>query len=291
VAAETTAAEPSRRGAAYMVASAAGFSVMSVLVKVASARGLPTGEIVLGRSVVTLVLSLAMVRAARVAPSGTQRGRLLLRGVLGFGGLAGYYLALARLPLADATTLQNIVPLLTAVLAWWLLREAVGRATGVALACGLAGVVLVAHPTLGVPLDPLGVAAALGGATCSAIAYVTVRQLSRTEHPLVIVTYFPLVAVPLAIPWAAWDWVAPQPVEWLLLAGIGAATQVGQVFLTLGLAADRAARATTVGYVQICFAMGWQLVVFDAVPSATTLGGAALIVVGTLVVASRRAAG
>jgi drug/metabolite transporter (DMT)-like permease len=114
---------------------------------------------------------------------------------------------------------------------------------------------------------------------------VTVRQLARTEHALVIVFYFPLVATPLAIPWAAAAWIAPTPVEWLLLAAIGLATQVGQVFLTMGLAAERAGRAASVGYLQIVFAIGWQLAVFGDPPAAPTIAGAALIIAGTLAVA------
>ena len=276
------------RGLVYMAASALGFSVMSVLVKVASPR-LPTGEIVLSRALVTLALSYAMVRRTGLPPWGNRKRGLVLRGVLGFGGLAGYYIAVAALPLADATTMQNTTPLLTALLAWWLLKEQVGRATAIAIAFGLAGVIVIARPG-GDGLDPVGVAAALGGAVCSAIAYVTVRQLSRTEHPLVIVFYFPLVATPLAIPWAAWDFVMPRPLDWLLLVAIGIATQVGQVFLTMGLSLERAGRATSVGYLQICFAMVWQLAVFGDVPSVTTLVGAALIVAGTLVTATAAAA-
>jgi len=216
-----------------------------------------------------------------------NRGRRLAgRGLLGFGGLSSLYIALSRLPLADATTLQNAMPVTTALLAWWLLGERIGWSTGAAIVCGLAGVALVVHPT-GAGLDPVGVVAALCGVVCSSLAYVTVRRLVRTEHPLVIVFYFPLVATPLAIPWAAWHFTMPQPIDWLLLVAIGACTQVGQVFLTMGLSLERAGRATSVGYIQICFAMLWELTVFGKVPSVTTLVGAALIVVGTLVTATR----
>ena len=277
-----------RRGVLYMAISALGFSVMSVLVKVVSPR-LPTGEIVLVRALLTLALSYALVRRAGLRPWGTQRARLLLRGVLGFGGLAGYYLALAHLPLADATIIQNTIPLFTALLAWWLLGERVGWSVALALGLGLAGVTLVVRPHAGgIALDPVGVAAAVGGALCSAIAYVTVRQLARTEHPLVIVFYFPLVATPLALPWALADWTWPSWPDAGLLLAIGAATQVGQVFLTMGLALERAARATSVNYLQVCFAMGWQLVVFGDAPDLATIGGAALIMLGTILSASRR---
>src|SRR5689334_18098759 len=131
------------RAAGYMALSALGFSMMSVLVKLA-ARELPTGEIVLARAVVTLALSYALVRRAGLSPWGTQRGKLFVRGILGFSGLAFYYLSLVRLPLAEATTLQNTAPVLTALLAWWLLDEQVGLAASFALACGIGGVLLVA---------------------------------------------------------------------------------------------------------------------------------------------------
>ena len=260
-----------------------GFSAMSVLVKIASPR-MPTGQLVLARAVVTLILSYAMVKRAQLSPWGTQKRGLVLRGVLGFAGLTFYYAALAHLPLADATTIQNTTPLVTALLAWWILREPVGWSTAFAIACGIGGVLLIVHPR-GAGTDPVGFLFAIGAAAASSVAYVTVRQLARTEHPLVIVFYFPLVATPLAIPWAVADWVTPQPIDWLLLVAIGVATQVGQVFLTLGLSVERAGKATSVGYLQVVFAMLWQLFLFDDPPPLASVAGAALIVSGTYAVA------
>jgi len=274
------------RGVLYMAASALGFSAMSLLVKLASPR-LPTGEIVFARAAMTLVLSYVMVRRAGLHTWGNQHGKLIVRGFLGFGGLSCYYAALARLSLADATILQNTIPLLTAGLAWWVLDEHIGKSTVFALVCGIVGVVIMVEPG-GHGIDPVGAVIAIAGATCSAVAYVTVRQLSRTEHPLVIVMYFPLIATPLALPWAAMDFVVPEPIDWLLFVAIAAATQVGQVFLTMGLSVERAGRATSVGYLQVLFAMMWQLAVFGIAPELTTIAGAALIVVGTLAVATRR---
>ena len=275
----------SSRGVLFMVLSALGFSVMSMLVKLASPH-MPTGEIVLARAIMTLAISYVMVRRAGLSPWGNNREKLFIRGLLGFAALGCYYVSLGRLPLADATTLHFTQPLVTSLLAWWLLGERVGWAAAFAIACGLGGVLLVVHP--GVPLhegaDGIGVAIALASATFSSIAYVTVRQLAKTEHALVIVFYFPLVATPLAIPWAAYDFVWPSAFEWLLLAGIGVTTQIGQVFLTKGLMIERAGRATSIGYIQICFAVLWQLAIFGQEPGLGTVLGAALIIAGTLAV-------
>ncbi len=267
----------------YMAASALGFSVMSMLVKVANQR-LPTGEIVLARAVVTLVASYVMVRRAQLPLWGTHRTGLAFRGILGFGGLSLYYLSLDHLPLADATTIQHTTPLLTSLLAWWVLKESVGWSTAFALACGIGGVALVVHPS-GAGLDLVGVAIALGAACCSAIAYVTVRQLTKTEHPLVIVWYFPLIATPLVVPWAIATWKTPEPIEWLLLLGIGLTTQIGQVFMTMALALERAGRVTSISYIQVAFAMIWQWAIFGTPPTIWTIAGATLIVVGTTVIA------
>ena len=140
-------------------------------------------------------------------------------------------------------------------------------------------------------LDAGGAAIALAGATMSATAYVTVRELSRSEHALVIVFYFPLVATPLALPWAIAGGVVPDAQDLALLVAIGAATQVGQVFLTMGLALERAGRATAVGYLQVAFAMVWQLAVFGVEPAWTTIAGASLIIAGTLAVTATSAPG
>jgi drug/metabolite transporter (DMT)-like permease len=276
------------RGVLYMTASAFGFSAMGVLVKLASAR-MPLGEIVFARAVITLGISLVMVRRAGLSPWAGPRLPLVFRGLLGFGGLTGYYIALDRLPLADATVLQNVTPLLTGVLAWWVLDEPIGWSTAIAIACGIGGVALIARPS-GDTLDPTGVIAALCGVLCSSVSYVTVRRLSRTVHPLVIVLYFPLIATPLALPWMLASFVVPGPVDLLLLVALGAATQTGQVFLTMALAIESAGRATSLNYLQVAFAMLWQLAVFGDFPTAWTLAGASLILGGTLLVAQVRGA-
>jgi drug/metabolite transporter (DMT)-like permease len=272
-----------------MAASALFFSGMSALVKVAGAR-LPAQEIVVVRVVVTLGLSWWMVRRAGLSPWGTRRGALVLRGLLGFTALSCYYWTLTRLPLAEATTIHHMAPLFTALGAWLLLGERAGGAAIVAILLGLAGVALVAQPTAlpggGGGLDGVAVAVALAGALASGAAYVTVRTLSRHEDPLVIVFYFPLVALPLAIPWAIPVWVWPTATEWLVLAGVGVFTQAAQVCLTRGLTLEKAGRASAVGYLQVALAVVWGLIFFAETPGLATIAGAILIVGGTVLVAS-----
>lgn len=264
------------------------FSLMSLLVKTAGQR-LPSMEIVLARAVVSLVLSYGLLRRAGVPIWGTNRRLLVLRGVLGFAALACFYYALVHLPLAEATVIQYTNPVFTALLAAWLLRERFGVWEGACVAASLAGVLLIARPGFlfggAGALEPVTVAIALAGALFSAGAYVTVRRLGRSEHPLVIVFYFPLVTVPATLPLVAPVWVWPRGWEWLVLLGVGVTTQIAQVYMTKGLQQVPAGRATAVGYLQIVFAGVWGALFFREYPDGWSVAGAALIVGGTLALA------
>jgi drug/metabolite transporter (DMT)-like permease len=147
---------------------------------------------------------------------------------------------------------------------------------------------------VGSPMGSLPAMAALiglAGALLTALAYVSVRQLSVREHPLVIVFYFPLVSVPATLP-LLWEQAAlwPNPTEWLWLIGVGLFTQLGQIWLTEGLSALPAARATSINYVQVVFASLWGVLFFaEPITGAVVLG--ALCVLGaTLISLSARSA-
>ncbi len=276
-------------GAAYMIGSAFAFSVMTLLVKIAGER-LPSQEIVLARAVVSLVLSYGLLKRAGLPVWGKRRGLLLARGALGFVALSAVYYSVTHLPLAEAAVIQYLHPGFTALMAAFLLRERLGWRLAAAGAFSLVGVVLVAKPAfifgaMASALDPFAVAVAVAGAFLSAGAYVLVRRLSSEEHPLVIVFYFPLVTVPATIPTVWNQAVMPQGWEWLVLAGVGVATQAGQVWLTRGLQLEPAGRATALSYLQIVFAACWGALFFGDIPDALAGIGALLVVGATAAVA------
>ena len=285
---------PLSSGAGFMIQSALAFSIMTLLVKLVGQR-LPSQEIVVARAFVSLILSFFMLRREGVSPWGHDRRWLWFRGVLGFLGLSCVYAAVTHLPLAEATVLQYLHPAITALLAGLFLGEALTGRLFAATATSLLGVVLVARPEFlfgsgAGALDPLWVGVALGGAFFSASAYVVVRRLSRTEHPLVIVFYFPLVTLPLAIPTMLPQFVMPQGAEWLILLGVGVATQIGQVSLTRGLSQLPAATGTALSYLQVVFAAAWGYLFFSERLDGWTLLGGSLVVLSAFGVAQSKAA-
>jgi drug/metabolite transporter (DMT)-like permease len=197
------------------------------------------------------------------------------------------YYAVSHLPLAEATVLQYLHPPLTAVMAACFLRERLDRPVIVSLVLGLIGVMLVAQPRLlfggtGAPLPPLAVGAAVAGAALSSCAYVMVRKLGTSEHPLVIVLYFPLVSMPASLPALFQTAVWPRGLEWMWLLLVGISTQIGQVSLTRALALGAAGRTSVYSYAQVPLAALWGAMFFGAWPNVYSMLGALLILFGAV---------
>lgn len=279
-------------GPAYMLGCAAAFALMSMFVKLAAKGGIPSHNLVFWRALVSLVLSYAMVRRKGVRPWGNRKGLLLLRGALGCLGMLCIFAAVARLPLAETTMIQYLHPTLTAFWGPWFLSERSDKKIWAAVALGFVGVVLVSvsasDGALSLSTLPVGVLFALAGACVSSLAYISVRALSRSEDPLVIVLYFPMVTLPLVTPIALSQWVWPEGIAWLWIAGICICTQLGQVWLTKGFASMPMNRASVLTYVQVFFAalLGW--LVFDRMPTPMTWLGAVAILSGAMLAIALR---
>lgn len=274
--------------ARYMVLSALGFASMGALVKLCSAEGIPVMEIVAARAFVSLVLSVMDIKRKRISLLGNQRGLLLARGAIGTFALICVFYALTSLPFAEATVLQYLHPAFTAILAIVFLGERVQRSTLVCIILSMAGLVIVVRPeflfgAISTHFSPLAVMAAVLGALGSGIAYVLVRKLSATEDPSVIILYFPLLALPIALIVLSDNFVVPQGWQWLLLIAVGIATQIGQIGLTKSMQTETAGKATSYSYLQVVFAalLGW--LIFEEIPSLWTWFGAVLIIGGAAI--------
>lgn len=286
------------RGVLYMLGSALGFSLMSLLVKVASSS-FPAMELVFARSAFMAALTFAVLRRDGVPPLGVDRRTLLLRGAVGATALSLFYVGIGRLPLGDAVTIQYTTPVWTALTAALLLGERLRPLVLVGAGLSLAGVALVARPSAlfgsvgaGPPLDGWGVAAVATGAVLSGLAYTFVRKLRATDRPMTIIFYLSWMGMVGALPFAlggGWAW--PTGWEWLLLLAIGLATHAGQVGLTKGMQRLEAGTASSVGYIQVVLAFVWGAVLLGDAVDALSVAGAALVVSSVLLVVRRARSG
>ena len=273
-------------GVRHMLVGAFWFSVMSALVKLAGVR-LPSMQIVFVRGILTLGMSYAIVKRARITPVlGINRRYLAQRGVLGAAALVCFMFSLTHLPLAESTLIQYMNPVFAILVAHWWFGERAGRGEWIALGASLVGVLLITRPAFlfagaASAINPWHALIALGGAMFSGSAYATIRQMPN-ERAEVVVLYLPLMAVPMSLPFIATNWHLPTWTEWLLLIGIGVATTLAQTSMTKGLQVEKTARATMVGYVQIIFAGAWGAMLFGESITLWTIAGAVIVLVGML---------
>ncbi|EOB3566987.1 DMT family transporter [Vibrio vulnificus] len=274
-------------GVRYMILSALGFALMSASVKYVSVHGIPLFEIVAARALVSLIISYLDVKRKGISVWGNNKRWLFARGAVGTLALICVYYAVTALPLAEATILQYVHPVFTALLAVLFLKERVQPATLACIVLCLLGVFTMVYPSFDASgvgeLPMLSVGIALLGAFGSSIAYVIVRKLSRTEDSSVIIFYFPLVALPVSAMLIGDDFVVPDVALILVLILVGIFTQIGQFGLTKAMQTQTAGNASAYSYVQIVFSALLGVVLFNEVPSIWTLLGGSLIVIGALI--------
>lgn len=272
--------------AGYMILSALGFALMAACVKSVSTYGIPVLEIVAARAIVSGLISYADIKRKNISPWGNNKPLLIARGAVGAVALFFVYYAVTSLPLAEATILQYLHPVFTALLALIFLKEIIQRSTITCIALSLLGLLVMVAPNVQGEVNTyswLSVGAGILGAFGSAVAYVIVKKLTTTEDSSVIVFYFPFVSLPIAVVLLGSDFVMPSLPALGLLILVGIFTQVGQVGLTKALHCADASKATAYSYVQVLFSVliGW--VVFNEASSITTLLGGGFIVLGAMV--------
>jgi len=271
----------------FMLLSAFSFALMTACVKLVSTHNIPVFEIVAARGLVSLVISYVDIKRKKIAVWGTNTPLLISRGVVGTLALICVYYAVTTLPLAEATLLQYLYPVFTALLAFFFLKERIQRSTLICIGLCLVGLLAMVQPNLSLNgetvLPWFSVFVALLGALGSGTAYVIVKRLSKTEDSSVIIFYFPLIALPLSLVLLGNGFVMPDSEALLLLLFVGIFTQVGQVGLTKAMQTEVAGKVSAFSYVQVVFSTILGVLIFNEIPSVWTLIGGVLIILGALV--------
>lgn len=272
----------------YMLVSALGFAMMAACVKTANTvYSIPVLEIVAARAIVSAIISYADIKRKRISVWGNNKPLLIARGIVGAFALMLVYYAVTTLPLAEATILQYLHPVFTAVLALLFLKENIQRSTLTCIVLSLLGLFIMIQPNFlhdsSTQYSWISIGAAILGALGSAVAYVIVKKLTKTDDSSVIIFYFPIIAIPISIVLLGSDFVVPSLAALGVLILVGIFTQIGQIGLTKALHSADANKATAYAYVQVIFSVfiGWAY--FSEIPVITTIIGGTLIMAGALI--------
>ncbi len=274
------------KGIKFLIGSGLAFSLMSVCVKAIGER-IPISELVFARATISIIITRFFLYKNNINPWGYQKKLLIIRGLLGTLALFCIFKALTILPIATATVIQYIYPTFTVISAYIILKEFILSRIVYSIIIGWIGILLVSQPEFtsngNTQETILGIIIAILGALMTSLAYICVRKLSSKEHPLVIIYYFPLVSIPLSIPFIINDFVLPTGTDWFWIIGIGAFTQIGQLCITESLRLLPAGLATSLNYSQVIFASIWGVLIFQETITSSIYVGGFCVLISTII--------
>ena len=266
------------------------FSLMTVCVKNINQR-IPIYELVLFRSLLSLMITLSIIKMKNINPWGNNKLLLILRGLLGTSALVCIFYAIRNMPLSISTIIQYTYPIFISLFACIFINEKITKNIIFALIVGWFGILLILNPTqltnINVDIDRLSIFIAFLGAMFTALAYVTVKKLAFTEDVYVIIEYFPLVSIIILLPIVFINWITPNVYELLWIIGIGLFTQLGQTFLTIGLKNLPASEASSINYLQVLFASIWGVLFFSEIININFLFGSLMVLLGTIITTTK----
>ncbi|HEY4649952.1 MAG TPA: DMT family transporter [Pontibacter sp.] len=266
------------KGVQYMLLSTLFFALMNVCVKLVP--HIPAGEVIFFRSIISIAMSYAVLRRQQVNVWGTHKSLLVTRGVTGAVALILYFTTLQNIPLATAVTIQYLSPIFTTILGIFIVKEHVKPWQWVFFLVSFAGILVIEG--VDVRISPFYLGIGVAGAFISGISYNIIRKLNTREHPLVIVFYFPLVALPVSGVYCLLEWVQPQGWDWLMLLLVGIFTQLAQYYMTMSYQAEELSKVANLNYIGIFYALALGFFMFDESFTFGSYAGMALVLLGVI---------
>lgn len=264
-----------------MLLSAITFTLMTTLVKFLGSDYPATVQTFYRQLAGTVLLLPLMIRHGRAAFVADRFGLLLFRALATVAGFILTFESFRLLPLADANAISFTRILWVVPIAVLFLGERVGPLRLAATVSGFAGILVMMPPEAsgGIAWPHL---AALGGALLLAFANVSAKSMTSSHGTLTLLVWASMLGAVLSLPPALAEWRWPSLVDLALLSTMGVAGVLNQYCSLMGLKVGDATAVIPVDYSRLVMAAAVGIMLFNEIPSANTIMGAAIIVGSTL---------
>lgn len=211
----------------------------------------------------------------------------IVRGLLLASTSMVFVFALKFMPIAEATALQFLSPLIVTVLAVVFLKEKVGNSHWVAVAFGFIGVLLIIRP--GSAIFSWMALLPLAAALMFASYQVLTRRIAGHESPYTSIFYPGVVGFAMLSATLFHTWAAPQSLwHFFLLALAGIIGGLSHLIMIRAYEYAGAARLAPFSYAQVVWVTLGGYLVFGNLPDRLSFIGIAIIVAGGMFVATQQ---
>jgi drug/metabolite transporter (DMT)-like permease len=176
--------------------------------------------------------------------------------------------------------IQYLSPIFTVILALVYLEQRVRPVQWVFMLMALAGVVILngLDPNVKLSFVFIGIASAF----FASVAYMATVKCKATDHPVLIVMYFHLIATPLMGGYSLFHWQAISSQEWLVGLAVGVVSVIAQIAMAFAITREDASVVTPFKYVGAVLA--WLVGIYFFNEQIGVLGSIGLVVVSAGVI-------
>ena len=106
-----------------------------------------------------------------------------------------------------------------------------------------------------VNLDGIGLFHAILSAFFTGLVFIIIRKIGNSDHPIVIVNYFMVIATFFGGILAISEWMTPIGMEWLVLFSLGVFGYFGQYYMTKAFQIAEVNQVAPLKYIEVIFTM------------------------------------
>lgn len=259
----------------YMILSAVAFTFMNVFVKYLI--NFSAYQIVFFRSIGTLFFTIPFLLKNNISILGNKKELLILRGVVGALSMTLFFISLNYLAVGTAVSLRYLSPIFAAIFALIFLKEKIKGIQWLFFFLAFIGVAMLKG--FSSEMSDLGLLFILLSAIFTGLVFVIIRKIGTSDHPVVIVNYFMIIAVVFGSLLSINNWIQPKGIEWLILISLGVFGYFGQLFMTKALQSSETNIIAPFKYIEVIFTMIVGVVWFQDSYTFLSCFGILLIVV------------
>ena len=200
-------------------------------------------------------------------------------------GIGMFYWSISLIPLAEATAITFVAPLITTSLSPVMLNEKIGLRRWTAVLIGFVGILIVLRPEFNG--DRLGYLIAFGAGIMIGVFYAFNRLLAGEAPPLVNQTYSSIIGALLLTPFIFSVWVPLRSEDMVLILSFCAIAALGQTCLFFSFLHGEASILAPLTLSQIVFATLFGYLFFNEFPDNVSILGIIVVISSAVYIAIR----
>ena len=200
-------------------------------------------------------------------------------------GIGMFYWSISLIPLAEATAITFVAPLITTSLSPVMLNEKIGLRRWTAVLIGFVGILIVLRPEFNG--DRLGYLIAFGAGIMIGVFYAFNRLLASEAPPLVNQTYSSIIGALLLTPFIFSVWVPLRSEDMVLILSFCAIAALGQTCLFSSFLHGEASILAPLTLSQIVFATLFGYLFFNEFPDNVSILGIIIVISSAVYIAIR----